>query len=190
MYNIFQPAIQDVLTHVRVSPNILGRIVLHLCPWKHTEVRSHVHSGNTSCIMTQIKCKKLSSGTWDHIQRGLCFLLRLHFAWTCFMRLSLDALICDLSPRRIIRNSTLALYPLPIVSAFYPSQTLIKIELKCLLFSSAFQVCLEAITISSFIKPLRVWPRVFIYHLHSTAFVFTFFFFYKIIIFLNKTSNA
>ena len=159
MYKIFQPAIQDDLTPVRVSPNILGSIVLHFCPWKHIEVHSHIHSGNTSCIMIQIKFKKLSSGTWDHIQHGLCFLLWLHLHEHISWSFLLNALICSLSPRHIIHNSTLALYPLPIIFAFYPSQPLIKIEFKCLLFSSAFQVCLEAITVSSFIKPSRVCPE-------------------------------
>lgn len=67
-------------------------------------------------------------------------------------------LLCSLSLRHTIHSSTLALYPLPTVFAFHPSRPLIKTEFKWLLFSSAFQVCLEA----SFIKPLRGCPRVFL----------------------------
>lgn len=55
MYKIFQPAIQDVLTHVILSPDIFEVILLHFCPWKHFETHLYIHSANVSYIICQIR---------------------------------------------------------------------------------------------------------------------------------------
>ena len=98
-------------------------------------------------------------------------------------------LLCSLSPRPTIHSSTLTLYPLPDGFAFHPSWPLIKTKLSD---SSSLQLSRFAL------KPLQFPPLSkpymcvleFSYHLHSIAFVFTFFFLYESIIILNKTPSA
>lgn len=157
-----------------MSPNILGGILLHFCPWKHFKVHSHIHSVDTSCITCRFKPFNLGCEVTSNV--GSVFSSPASLGMKIFHGTSSWMLLgFFLSPRPTIHNSTLALCHLP-MSVFYQSGPIIKIELKCHLFSAAFQVCLEAIIISSFTKPLHTCPRLFVCHLLDTTFFFNLYF--------------
>lgn len=127
VYRIFQPAIQDELSHVIVSPNNLEAILLHFCPWKHFEARLCIHSVNASYISCQIKLRSFNleceiASNMASVFSSPTLLCMKIFLW----KLLLNTVICSWSPRHVIQNQTLLSHCLATFSAFSLSEQILK----------------------------------------------------------------